>query len=248
MSQDLRLSRVIAHRGACAYAPENTLASMRKAHAMGAKWVEFDVMLTADGEAIIMHDDTLRRTTNGGKRAVAATAYSDIAQLDAGSWFAKQYAQETVPTLHELLDLLIKLKLHINLEIKPTPGKEAETAEKSIAIVKEIWPTAESPPMISTQSEICLRIVHQIAPEYCLGTVIHDWNEPWQQWLTDYACQSVSVNHQILSPEKIVELRKYVKYVLAYTVNEPWRAHELFEWGVDSVFSDKPDLLSANQE
>lgn len=244
MSPTLHLSPVIAHRGASAYAPENTLAAMRKAHAMGAQWVEFDVMLTADGEAIIMHDDKLRRTTNGGKRAVAETTYQEIAQLDAGSWFAKQYAQEPVPTLHELLDLLKKLKLHINLEIKPTPGKECETAEKSIAIVKELWPILESPPMISSQSEICLAVVHKIAPEFCLGTVIHEWNEPWQKWLQDYACQSVSVNHSILSPEKILELRKYVKYVLAYTVNEPWRAHELFELGVDSVFSDKPDLLS----
>ncbi len=244
MSKDLHLSRVIAHRGASAYAPENTLASMRKAHSMGAQWVEFDVMLTADGEAIIMHDDTLRRTTNGKKRLVAETDYKDIAQLDAGSWFGKQYAQEPVPTLQELLSLLKKLNMHINLEIKPTLGKEVETAEKSIAILNQIWPVLERPPMISTQSEICLKVVHQIAPELCLGTVIHEWNEPWQQWLTDYGCQSVSVNHLILSPEKVIELKKYVKYVLAYTVNEPWRAHELFEWGVDSVFSDKPDLLS----
>jgi glycerophosphoryl diester phosphodiesterase len=244
MELELNLSRVIAHRGACAYAPENTLASMRKAHAMGAQWVEFDVMLTADGEAIIMHDETLARTTNGGKRAVAETLYSEIALLDAGSWFGKQYAQEPVPTLVELLALLKKLKLNINLEIKPTPGKEIETAEKSLALLKQIWPLAESPPMISSPSEICLRTVYQLAPEFCLGAVIHEWDEPWQVWLSDFACQSVSVNHLILTPERVEDLKKRVKFVLAYTVNDPARAEELYQWGIDAVFSDKPDLLS----
>lgn len=243
MSQDLKLSRIIAHRGASAYAPENTLAAMRKAHALGAKWVEFDVMLTEDGEAIIMHDETLGRTTNGGNRQVAKTLYDDIAKLDAGSWFAKQFAQEPVPTLVELLALLQKLKLNINLEIKPTLGKEIETAEKSLALLKQYWPIAESPPMISTQSVIALNTVHQLAPEYCLGMVIHDWNEPWQDWLRDYACESVSVNHYILNQAKVQDLKKRVKYVLAYTINDPQRANELFSWGVDAVFSDKTDLL-----
>jgi glycerophosphoryl diester phosphodiesterase len=248
MLQDLKLPRIIAHRGACAYAPENTLVSMRKAHALGAKWVEFDVMLTADGEAIIMHDETLARTTNGGKRQVAQTSYSDIAKLDAGSWFANQYAHEPVPTLVELLELLKQLKLNINLEIKPTPGKEVETTEKSLALIKQHWPIVEYPPMISSQSEICLRTVHQLAPEYCLGLVIHHWNEPWEFWLREYACQSVSVNHRILSQKKIEELKQLVKYILAYTVNDQWDAMELFESGVDAVFSDKTDLLEGYSE
>lgn len=243
MKKDLKLFQIIAHRGACAYAPENTLAAMRKAHALGARWVEFDVMLTADGEAIIMHDETLARTTNGGNREVANTLYSDIAKLDAGSWFGNEYAGEPVPTLIELLDLLKKLKMNINLEIKPTPEKEIETAEKSLALIKQYWPIDEYPPMISSQSEICLRTVHELAPEYCLGMVIHQWDEPWQKWLSDYACQSVSVNHSILSPESVEDLKKRVKFVLAYTVNDPVVAQELFLWGVDAIFSNKPDLI-----
>ena len=244
MPQELTLSHVIAHRGACAYAPENTLASMRKAHALGAQWVEFDVMLTADGEAIIMHDETLARTTNGGKRAVAETLYQDITRLDAGTWFGKQYAQKPVPTLVELLELLKKLKLNINLEIKPTPGKEVETAEKSLACLRHYWPLEASPPMISSQSPQCLRTVHQLAPELCLGAVIHEWDTPWKIWLRDYACQAASVNHLILTPENVKQLKADLNYLLAYTVNDPDRANDLYQWGVDAVFSDKPDLLA----
>jgi len=243
--KDLNLSPIIAHRGACAYAPENTLASMRKAHALGARWVEFDVMLTSDGEAIIMHDDTLARTTNGGRKSVAQTSYEEITRLDAGGWFAKEYSQEPVPTLVELLELLKKLKMHINLEIKPTPGKEVETAEKSLALLQQYWPISEFPPMISSQAELCLKTVHQLAPEFCLGMVIHEWDEPWRQCLSDYACSSVSVNHTILTASAVQELKQQTKYVLAYTVNDPIKATELLNWGVDAIFTDKPDLISA---
>ncbi len=243
MKNDLQLSRIIAHRGASAYAPENTLTAMRKAHAMGAEWVEFDVMLTEDGEAIIMHDLTLARTTNGGKREVAETSYEKIAELDAGSWFAKEFMQEKVPTLVQLLELLRKLKLNINLEIKPTPGKEIETTKKSLSILEQYWPLSEFPPMISTQSELCLKTVHELAPQYCLGMVIHDWNEPWEKCLNNYGCSSVSVNHLILNAENVQDLKKRIRFVLAYTVNDSYRAKELLDWGVDAVFTDKPDLI-----
>ena len=123
---------------------------------------------------------------------------------------------------------------------------KSKSVGKSLAILKQHWPIAEFPPMISSQSELCLRTVHEIAPEYCLGMVLHQWDEPWQQCLVDYACQSVSVNHTILSAESVEDLKKRVKFVLAYTVNDPARAKELFFWGVDAVFSDKPDLMPSN--
>ncbi|MDQ2994305.1 MAG: glycerophosphoryl diester phosphodiesterase, partial [Pseudomonadota bacterium] len=101
----MNINSIIAHRGASFYAPENTLASMRRAHAMGAQWVEFDVMLTSDGELIVFHDDTLERTTDGGKRNVADTPLAKIRELDAGSWFAPQFKGEPVPPFVELLTL-----------------------------------------------------------------------------------------------------------------------------------------------
>lgn len=243
-AQKLPLTKIIAHRGASAYAPENTLIAMRKAHAMGAKWVEFDVMLTSDGEMILMHDDTLTRTTSGHKLHVAQTLYSDILTFDAGSWFAEEYINERVPTLVQLFELLKELSLHINLEIKPTLGKEVETAEKALTLLEAHWPIAESPPIISSGSELCLQTVHKLAPHYCLGAVIHSWYNGWQECLKNNACQAVSINHRILNAKKTAELKKQVKYILAYTVNDPWRAEQLLQWGVDAVFTDKPDLLT----
>ena len=92
--------RIIAHRGGGTLAPENTLAGMRKAKQLGFAGVEFDVMLAGDATPILMHDETLARTTSG-RGAIAATAYRDMLTLDAGSWFSAQHAGEPVPSFEQ---------------------------------------------------------------------------------------------------------------------------------------------------
>src|SRR5487761_2714173 len=88
---------IIAHRGGGTLAPENTLAGMRKAKELGFAGVEFDVMLAGDATPILMHDESLARTTNGSG-AVAETAYRDMQKLDAGSWFSRAHTGEPVPS------------------------------------------------------------------------------------------------------------------------------------------------------
>src|SRR4051812_46107573 len=124
--------KIIGHRGAKATAPENTLAGIRQAAREGATWVEFDVKLTADGYAILMHDETLERTTSG-QGPVRRMALQDIRQLDAGMRFGPQWRGEKVPTLSEALQLLAELNMGFNLEVKPCPGREAETARAAVA-------------------------------------------------------------------------------------------------------------------
>jgi glycerophosphoryl diester phosphodiesterase len=124
----LKLPRIIGHRGACGYAPENTLESIRTAADLGIKWVELDVKLTKDGVPVIFHDETLDRTTNGHGN-VAETFYADLQNLEAGSWYSDGFAGIKIPTLEEAAELLIDLGLGLNLELKPCPGREKETAE-----------------------------------------------------------------------------------------------------------------------
>ncbi len=108
---------VIAHRGASAKAPENTLAAFRLAHELDAEWFELDCMLTRDGEVIVIHDYTVDRTTNG-EGAVRDLTLAEIKTLDAGSWKHPDYAGEPVPTLAESLDFA-KNKIGVYVEIKP---------------------------------------------------------------------------------------------------------------------------------
>jgi glycerophosphoryl diester phosphodiesterase len=143
------LPRVIGHRGAATHAPENTLAGLRKAAELGAPWVEFDVRLTADKVAILHHDDTLKRTA--GRNAAAATLdYAEIAELDAGAWFGNAFHGERVPTLSDSIALLGELGLGANIEIKPAPGHEAETARIALELVKKEWPSNLPAPLISS--------------------------------------------------------------------------------------------------
>ncbi|HET6220602.1 MAG TPA: glycerophosphodiester phosphodiesterase family protein, partial [Dongiaceae bacterium] len=104
------LPRVIGHRGAAAYAPENTLEGLREAARRGAGWVEFDAKLTGDGVVVLMHDDTLDRTTDG-TGPVAETSYAEISHLDAGAWFGPAWRGARVPTLADALALLVELDL-----------------------------------------------------------------------------------------------------------------------------------------
>src|SRR6185437_12837650 len=112
------LPSVIGHRGAASSAPENTLGGMRRAHALGIRWVEFDVRLSGDGHCILLHDDAVDRTTDGTGEA-AALDFAALRRLDAGSWFSPDFAGERIPTLEETVALLGVLGLGANVEIKP---------------------------------------------------------------------------------------------------------------------------------
>src|SRR5262252_8636291 len=138
--------RIIGHRGGGMLAPENTLAGIRKASAMGFGAVEFDVMLAADGTPILIHDETLDRTTNGSG-AVSATPYAEIAALDAGGWLAPQYRGERVPRFQDAARLCVELELWANVEIKPAAGFERETAVAACNLIATLWAGARHRPL-----------------------------------------------------------------------------------------------------
>lgn len=243
MRQNFSIAKVIGHRGACGYAPENTLASMAMAHQLGVKWVEFDVMLTQDLQAIIIHDLTLDRTTNG-RGKVAQTEFAKIAQLDAGQWFATEYAGEAVPTFEQLLMYVANLNLSINVEIKPTPGSEVATAQQTVKLLQQYWlKQPHSSLLISSASILALETVKALAPELNLGYITDRWPADWQEILSHLKGVSLNINHRVLSAQKVQTVKQAGYRVLAYTVNDVKQALELFSWGVDSVFSDFPDKI-----
>lgn len=233
---------IIAHRGASAYYPENTLLAFRKAQELGASWVEFDVMLTKDNVAIIIHDDTLDRTTDRGGN-VADTNFTAIAECDAGSWFGEEFKNTPIPTFTATLELLKELKMGINVEIKPSIGREAETAEITVKILQKHWPS-DLPLLVSSSDPECIFTAKKFAPDYYYGIIVDKWPDNWGETLERLNVFSVHANHDILTAEKVAELIKAQHLVLAYTVNDQSRANQLLDWGVGVVFTDKPDLFS----
>src|SRR5438094_7689883 len=128
---------VIGHRGAAAHAPENTLAGLSRAKALGCAWVEFDVRLTGDGALVLCHDPRLDRTTNGSG-LVSAKSLAAIQECDAGSWFDPSFAGERVPTLDEGLLLAAELDLGANVEMKSDRGREYATAAAVATAVQRL--------------------------------------------------------------------------------------------------------------
>lgn len=238
----LKLPKVIAHRGAPWVAPENTLSSLKRAKELGAQWTEFDVRLTQDDQAIIFHDDKLNRTTNG-KGLVIRMPYVKMAQLDAGSWFDSQFQGERIPLLSQYLQTAAQLKLGINVELKGTDAPPEKLAKLVAENLQQYWSLALPPPLLSSFSVTNLHAMRALGKEYLLGFLMDEWSDQWQTIAAELNCVSVHVNQRKLTLERVKSIKQKNYLVLAYTVDDKKRAEELFSWGVDSVFSNNPQLL-----
>jgi glycerophosphoryl diester phosphodiesterase len=238
----LIIPKVIGHRGAKAYAPENTLASIHTAADIGAAWVEIDVKLTRDHVPIIFHDEELARCT-GAAGLVAETDFKDIRELDAGYLFGDSFMGERIPTLEEALNVIIDLGLGLNLEIKPCPGREVETAEIALDHATRIWPDDAPPPLISSFSHVSLETAMDVMGEWPRGFLIDKHFEQWRDVAAHLDAHTINVNGNTLTLELLEEYLEFGKPVLAYTINDPAKARELLDCGVAGVFSDCPDII-----
>lgn len=238
----LDLPKVIGHRGAAAHAPENTLASIRAARALGASWVEFDVKLTQDGIPILMHDDRLERTTDGRGR-VRDRTLSGIRRLDAGVRFGFAFAGERVPTLEEALELCGGLGLGINVEIKPCPGRALETTRAALEVLRQRWAPQRPAPLISSFSHECLTLARELAPELPRGYLCGRVPRDWRLELERYACASLHADHRRVGLRRLALLRAADVPVLLYTVNDAARARTLLAAGAAAVFTDRVGAL-----
>lgn len=240
----LHLPPVIAHRGASAYAPENTLAAIREAHRRGCRWVEIDVKLTADAVPILMHDDRLGRTTSG-RGAVRRRRLDEIRTLDAGSWKGRQFAGEPVPTFAEALELLRSLGMAVNVEIKPCRGREVETAWQVCRTLDGCWPDADGNVLLSSFAIESLRAAGEVAPRVPRGLLAEALPRRWRELMAELGCRTLHLSHRRVSERALAAVIASGTPVLCYTVNDPGRARHLRALGVTSVISDAPDLVAA---
>lgn len=243
----LILPPIIGHRGACGYAPENTLESLHSAAEMGVEMVEFDVKLTKDNVPILFHDDTLERTTNG-HGAVAEKTLEELKELDAGSWFsgadADSFTGLSIPTLEEALEVIIDHGLGINMEIKPCAGREVETAEAALDVLSRCWDD-HNLLLISSFSEVSLETAQHIAPGWARGYLFDDIPENWHQMAHHLGATTINVNgnNPKVTQDFIEDLIEAGYRIGAYTINDQQKARQLYSWGVDALFTDVPDLL-----
>jgi glycerophosphoryl diester phosphodiesterase len=226
----LQLPKVIGHRGAMAYAPENTLASFREARRRGATWVETDIKLTADGVPIVMHDASLKRTT-GVDRLVAETPAAEL--------------PEDVPTFEEAIACFEELGLGCNVEIKPDEGLEAETARVVVATLRRRWPSSLPPPLLSSFKEASLVAAHDAAPEFARAILLGELEDDWRARAAAVGALGVNTNGDKLAALRAHEVKQAGFALSVYTINDPAFAQALAAMGVDCVITDKPDVILA---
>lgn len=233
---------VIGHRGASAYAPENTLAAFNKALTLGCNVIEFDVMLSADGEPFVFHDYTLKRTTNG-KGDIGLVDAKYLHSLDAGKWFSRDFSGEKIPHFKDVLEWLTFSGISANIEIKPYGKTARQTAIAVMTHLTRYWPHSKPMPLVSSFDREALHLCRDLAPELPLGLLLHVWDNAWSAAASDLQCYSLHVNRRVLNASRVQEIKAAGYKLFVYTVNSKRQAKKLLGWGADAVFSDYPDLL-----
>ncbi|MYQ47173.1 glycerophosphodiester phosphodiesterase [Streptomyces sp. SID4985] len=249
---------VIAHRGASAYAPENTLASIDKAAKLGFTWVENDVQRTKDGRLVVIHDDNLARTTNVEKifphRApwkVKDFTAAEIARLDAGSWYSRAYTGTRVPTLEQYMRRVEHNHEKLLLEVKNPelyPGIEQQILK---TLGNEGWLDRAHLKRLIVQSFSAdsVRKVHQLKPAVTTALL----GRPAVTRIGGYAryVDLINPSHGTLSTSYVSTVHAFVGAhgkplrVFAWTVNDAATARKVRAYGVDGVITNKPDVVRA---
>lgn len=235
--------RLAAHRGAGKRAPENTLAALRLGHAHGYRMAEFDVNLSADGVAFLLHDATLERTTNGVGRADALT-WRELAMLDAGSWHSPQYAGEPIPSLASIARWARANDVAVNLEIKPTPGREREIGAAVALDAKGLWAGANVGPLLSSFSPVALEAAREAVPELNRALLLEELDRDWRAMLAELECVAADIKHTLLDETLVREVRAAGFRVATWTANNPERVASLAKWGVDTIITDAIDVIA----
>ncbi|MEU2058682.1 glycerophosphodiester phosphodiesterase family protein [Streptomyces sp. NPDC013455] len=256
-----RVPTVIAHRGASAYAPENTLTAVDKAAELGFSWVENDVQRTRDGELVVLHDDSLRRTTNvedlfPGRAPwkVKDFTAAEIARLDAGSWFSPAYAGARVPTLRQYMRRVERNHQKLLLEIKNPelyPGIEQETVK---VLGNEGWLDRGHRGRLIVQSFSAdsVRAVHELKPAVTTAYL----GSPAVAQLHRFArfTDLVNPSYKSLSRGYVAAVHAFAGPhgrplgVFAWTVDDAAAARGVAGHGVDGIITNKPDVVRAALE
>ncbi len=233
----------IAHRGAGKLAPENTLAAFRAGAAHGYRAFECDVKLSADGVPFLLHDATLERTTSGHGDA-ARLDWSDLSRLDAGSWHSLEHAGEPLPSLAAIAAYCICNGFALNIEIKPTPGRETETGRVVAELAARWWAGQPLPPLLSSFAPQALQAARDAAPALPRALLLDTLREGWLLEANALGVVAVVTQFGLMDASVIAALRAADLRALCYTVNEPAEADRLIAFGIDGLITDAVDRFA----
>ncbi len=224
----------VGHRGACAYAPENTVASFDEALRRGAKAVEFDLRLTADEHAVVVHDETVDRTTNGTGPVCEYNCF-DLQRLDAGTWMDARFAGTRIPTLEEALQAIgpharpvIEIKTEIPAELVLRALRRYDLEHHALVIsFVEPW----------------LVPFRKASRDLAIGLLADNWSGDLPLRARDLAAEVVCLNVDILGTGQVAACEAQGLEVWCFTANDVGMVAACAAMGVTGIITDRPDLI-----
>jgi glycerophosphoryl diester phosphodiesterase len=234
----------IGHRGASQVAPENTLAAFRAAHEMGADGVELDVSLCADGEVVVIHDNTVDRTTDG-QGLVRKLRLESLEGLDAGSWFGPEFAGERIPSLREVMEWAQDGML-LNIELKGVSPRSDGLEHKVIQLIREHQ--LQGRVNLSSFNPFALRRVKLIDPQLETG-LLYSPDLPLflrRAWLRPFCRPNALHAHRVLVGDAYMDWARQKGYrVNVWKVDRAEDMAGLISQGVDMIITNRPDVLAS---
>jgi len=225
----------IAHRGASGDFPENTLVAFAAAIEAGAQMCELDAQLSADGVAVVIHDDTVDRTT-GGRGAVAAMSLAQLRGLDAGRKFGAAFAGARIPTLEEVIELT-KGRCALNVELKG-----AHVQSEVCRLLRAHGVTNDT--IVSSFDWNALAAARQIEPGLQLGVLADRNAAAMLEAARRLEAVSVNPRYDLVSPALVKQAHDERLQVLVWTVDKPARMRAMIELGVDGIMTNYPARLA----
>ncbi|WP_195694613.1 glycerophosphodiester phosphodiesterase [Priestia megaterium] len=241
---DLRKVDNVAHRGASAYTPENTIAAFDKAVEMKADYIEIDVQRSKDGKLVVIHDTTVDRTTDGSGK-VGNLTFEELGNLDAGGWKGEQFAGAQIPTFDEILDRYHG-KIGILIELKAPelyPGIEENVAKK----LKERNLDKPQNEKIIVQSfnHNSMKKMNKLLPKVPIGVLTSSSADTTEQALQEFSTYADYFNpsYGIVTPDLVNQVHSLGMKIGSWTVRSQEAANFLLDVGVDAIITDYPDYV-----
>ncbi|MGM0471892.1 MAG: glycerophosphodiester phosphodiesterase [Bacillota bacterium] len=232
----------IGHRGAKALAPENTMASFKKAVELGVDMIELDLQLTADQYLVVCHDNNLMRLL-GIDDQISNLKLAELKQINFGSWFGSEFHQEQIPTLREVIRL-IRGRVKLNIELKPQINNPQLVINRLIDLLEA--KNFKSEVIISSFNHRLIREVYRV--DSTLQTAILITSLPIQptKLIEAAFADGIHPHYLAISEQLVEEIHSCDYFINVWTVNQLAVIEDLIAWGVDGIMTDDPRIFNSN--
>lgn len=237
----------VAHRGASGYAPENTIASFDKAIELKADFIEIDLQLSKDGQLVVIHDDSVERTTNG-KGNVRDLTYHELRNLDAGTWFHESFSGEKIPTFDEVLDRYVE-RCGLLIELKSPalyPGIEQKVAD--VLSSRGLIGNRQSNVIIQSFDTNSMKLFRQISPAIPIGVLVKFTPRGISNaQLADFKSYAdyVNPNKRLVTKKLISRIHEQNMKIIPYTIRDRKTAQAFMQLDLDGITTDYPDYIKS---